>query len=219
MKLPMRVMSACMASTCRSIMSRTCSSKESGIPAGCSIAAAWLGPRDTMARWMRFSMSRVASRYSSSLCRSCMPSWPERRAVSSITKSSMLGLLAQPREAALLVERIAVAEQPLEHVARIGRNGQRHGRVQPGNAIGISTAVTDVAAAEQAGRIDAKLQRTELRRLADMLGIDLVDRNAAADVRALGLPDMDPGEEGRAGNGHGPPAGRPSPPPADGRGR
>ena len=103
------------------------------------------------------------------------------------------------RRAARGVERVAVAEQSLEHVARVDRDRQRDGRVPPRDAVGIGAAIVDVATAEQAGLVDPQLQRRQWRRLAQRLREHLVHRDAAADVAPLRLADVDAGQEGGAG--------------------
>ena len=99
LKANTRVMSAWNASTCRSIISLTCSSYESGTPFGApgsSRASPLLFFSSTF--WMRRSISRTSSRYSFRRARSAAPRSFWRRATELCTKSSRL--LSRLRRAA-----------------------------------------------------------------------------------------------------------------------
>ena len=79
----------------------------------------------------------------------------------------------------------AVAEQALEHDARIDLRRQRQRGRRPRNRVGVGAAVAPVAVAEVAGVLDAELDRREDRVLAVLLRDHLVDRHAQ--VRADGV--------------------------------
>ena len=72
----------------------------------------------------------------------------------------------------------AIAEQPLEHHARVDLRRQRLRRRRPRDRVGVGAAVAPVAVAEVAGVLDAELQRREDRVLPVLVGDVLVDGDA-----------------------------------------
>ena len=66
----------------------------------------------------------------------------------------------------------AVAEQPLEHHARVDLRRQRLRRRRPRDRVGVGAAVAPVAVAEVAGVLDAELQRRQDRVLPVLAGDD-----------------------------------------------
>ena len=109
------------------------------------------------------------------------------------------GLPTQLRQPAFLVERFAVAEQTLEHGARVRGNGKGDSGREPGDSVGIGAGIIDVAASKQARLLDTEFERRQRRRVAKVRGEDLVHGNARADIRAFGLFHMSSGEERGAG--------------------
>ena len=90
---------------------------------------------------------------------------------------------------------VAVAEQALEHRARLVLHRQRRRRVAPRQRVGIGAAVAGLARADQLVRIEAQLQRGQLRVLAERLRGKLIHRHAGANVGAFGLLRVNAGEE------------------------
>ncbi len=85
----------------------------------------------------------------------------------------------------------AIAEQSLENHARIDLHGQRLRGRAPGDRIHVSAAIADVADAHQSGVLDAQFERRQRRVLADLLGRDLIDGGAGANVFAFGAQRVD----------------------------
>ena len=98
------------------------------------------------------------------------------------------------RSAAVVATTLA-GEEPIEDEPRIDLLGHRRGRGSPGDVGGVRTAITRVAVARLGASIAAKLQRWKPSRLPDLLCGDLVDRDADADVGAVGLERMRAGQE------------------------
>ena len=132
-------------------------------------------------------MSRIASRYSVSLERSLLP----RPCLQAIDVAGDVvedaALLLERGETGLSVGGIAVAEEALEEGARVGLHGQRRGVAAPGDGVGICAAIAGIAAAGEARRVEADLERAELGALAECLGGDLVHRDAGVNAGAFGL--------------------------------
>ncbi len=95
----------------------------------------------------------------------------------------------------------ATAEQPFKNEPRVVDLGDRRGGRPPGNRRRVDAAITRVAVAGHGARIAADLQRGEPGLMADTGGGCLIDRDAGADVSAVGLARLATGQEG----GHGPP--------------
>ena len=119
------------------------------------------------ARWMRRSISRTFSRYSFSVCairaaRAAAAGSP----LCLVTASRMLRSSCDAREP--LGRAAALAEHPLEHLARIDLHRQRRRRRAPRERVHVDAAVVAVAGADQAGVIlGRELQRRQRRVLAD----------------------------------------------------
>ena len=148
---------------------------------------------------MRCSMSRTAVRYSSSLRRSVAPSLPLQVA----------GVLADEVEDALAagvalgpVGVLAGAEEALEDEPRVDLLGQRRRRRAPGDGRGVGAAssresqLPAIAPGSQPSSSDG-----EPGLVADAGGGDLVDRDAGADVGAVGLARLAAGQERGQGAG------------------
>ena len=156
------------------------------MPAGRSTTGSCAAALCSSAFWMRRSMSRIASRYSSSLPRSVGPR-PRcsRRDVLGRPSRECCGppaCRAQPRRR---VGAVAVAEQPLEHRARLDLHRQRRRRRPPRERVAVGAAVAGVARAEEVVGIAAELERGQLRLAAELPGGDLVHRHPGLDVGAL----------------------------------
>src|SRR5262249_61700775 len=95
-------------------------------------------------------------------------------------------LLLEPRRAHLRIGAVAVAEEPLEHGARIDLRRQRTVRSAPRHRH-VRARVARVAIAGERLRLQTKLQRRELRVPAERPGGDLVGGDAEAEIRAAGL--------------------------------
>ena len=94
----------------------------------------------------------------------------------------------------------ARAEQPLEHRARIVLDRQRRGRRAPGDGVRVGAARAAVARAEHRVRLDAELERRELRFLA-RTPVRRADpsRPPPIDVGAGGQLERHAGQEGAGG--------------------
>ena len=103
--------------------------------------------------------------------------------------------LGDPVEDALVVlapgaarfRRGADAEQLIEHRARVADHRQRIGRRRPADRVGVDARVVVGAAAGLIDVLDAQLHRRNRRRVAELLRVDLIERRAGEDVRALRL--------------------------------
>jgi hypothetical protein len=109
-------------------------------------------------------------------------------------------VLAQAREPLLGIGGVAVAEEALEHDARLRLH--RHGRrlVAPRDRVEVRAAVALLADADQLV-LHAQLERSERCAAAQLVGDDLIERHARLEVRALGLLRMHAREERRARTG------------------
>src|SRR5690606_34625663 len=93
------------------------------------------------------------------------------------------------------------AEQPVKEMAR-GDFLARGGRfAPPRDAVGIGAAIARVARAGEPPRLAADLEGGELGRRSQVLGRNLVDRDAGADILAVGLHRVTTGKEGRRAAG------------------
>ena len=90
-----------------------------------------------------------------------------------------------PPVAHALLEARAVAEQPLEHDARVGLRRQRFGGRRPRNRVGVGAAVSPVAVAVVARVLDAELERRQDGVLAVPGRDHLIDRRT--EKRAHGV--------------------------------
>ena len=70
---------------------------------------------------------------------------------------------------------VFIAEQALEHQARIRFGRHRGARGRPGDAVGVRAAVTGVAVADRARILAADFQRSEAHLVAKVLSNDLID--------------------------------------------
>ena len=94
----------------------------------------------------------------------------------------------------------AVAEQAVEHHARIDLHGQRRGGRAPGNRVHVGATEADVAGADQAAVIlGGQFERRQRRFLADLLRGDLIDGDAGVNVGAIGALGVDAVQEHRRG--------------------
>ena len=65
----------------------------------------------------------------------------------------------------LRIRAAAVAEQPLEHRARVVLRRQRRVRAAPGDRVGVGAGEPDVAGARRLAGLDGQLERRQLRLL------------------------------------------------------
>jgi hypothetical protein len=93
----------------------------------------------------------------------------------------------------------AGAKKALEDGARIRFRRHRRRRRTPGHIALISARVAGVAIARLANDVGSDLQGRETRQAADLIGGDLVDGDAGADVGPLGFADAHAGEESPSG--------------------
>ena len=98
-----------------------------------------------------------------------------------------------------LLGRAAHPEELLEGDPRRAGDRQRLGRRRPTDRIGVDAGVAVGATAGLVDVLDAELHRRQRRVLSEALRVDLVQRRAGADVRALRLLRMRLGQEDRAG--------------------
>ena len=80
------------------------------------------------------------------------------------------------------VRRSAIAEQPLEHRARIVLHRQRSRRILPRDGVGIRTTEADVTGTSPVAAVEAELERFQLRFLTELARGDLVCRHARLHV-------------------------------------
>ena len=126
--------------------------------------------------------------------------------------TELSGILADEVEDALVVSIVLgrvfaavtfgrAAEEPIEDQAGIDLLGDGRGFAAPRKVRLISTTVTVVAFAGVLAPLAADLEGREPGHMADPLGGRLVDGDAGAEVGAVGLPRMTPGQ--KAGHGAG----------------
>ena len=89
-------------------------------------------------------------------------------------------ILLDAREPRLRVGASGVAEQPLEHRARVVLHRQRRRVAPPADGAGVVAGVTLVAGARRLRRLDGHFQRRELGMFPHLLRKNLVHRNAGA---------------------------------------
>ena len=134
---------------------------------------------------MRRSISRMLSRYSLTRPRSRTPSdsLQVRRLLRNRVEQALL--LLRARRA--VGRRARLAEQPLEHHARVDFHRQRSGRRAPRNRVEVGTAEPGRAGADIPGEILGRhFERRQRGLLADMLGHDLIDRRVRQHVLGFG---------------------------------
>ncbi len=83
--------------------------------------------------------------------------------------------------------RTAGAEELIEGHARVADHRQRLGRRRPADHVGVDAGVAVGAAAGLVDVLDAQLHRRDRRVLPEALGVELIDRDAGADIGAFGL--------------------------------
>jgi hypothetical protein len=127
------------------------------------------------------SISRIDDRYSSSLRRSVGPRPVSSLRVSSLTKSDAAAIQIFARAGGGR-QRQTIAEQPFEEGAGIKHRRQRLGLALPRQIVGISAGITRVAIAGLASIFHPQFERREARRLAHLVGHDLVERDAGLDI-------------------------------------
>ena len=96
--------------------------------------------------------------------------------MSSLNESSRLARLRSAARRA--AGAAALAEEALEHDARMRLGRERRRRRRPGEAILIDARVAVVAHAGERVQVHRQLERRQLRVAADLLRGDLVDRRA-----------------------------------------
>ena len=140
-------------------------------------------------------MSRTESKYSVSLTLSCGPIdlAEARRFAGDEIEDAAVALDARlPRRRVGAAGR---AEQPLEHRARIVLDRQRRRRRAPGDGVGVGAARPAVAGAEHRIRLDAELDRRQLRVLLQFTRGDLIHRDRRQHVGAGGDLERHAGQE------------------------
>src|SRR5262249_20832644 len=104
-------------------------------------------------------------------------------------------------DAFLTLALCAGAEQPLEDQPRISLGRDRRRGRAPSEVVLIGTRIARVAVAGLACRLAGEFQRWEAREMADLVGDELVDRNAGMDVGAGRFAHAHTGEERAIGAG------------------
>ena len=99
------------------------------------------------------------------------------------------------RRAAPLLGRAAGPEQHLEGDARVANHRERLARRRPTDGVGVGARVVVGAPARLVEVLDAELHGRHRRRLAEPLRVELIERRADEEVRALGLLGVGLGQE------------------------
>ncbi len=94
----------------------------------------------------------------------------------------------------------ARAEKPFEDEPRVDYRRKRSGGRGPANGVGVDAVVAKAAGVGRIEMFDAELERLNSGLLREMSGLELIDGNAAAEIRAGGLFGSDAGEEDGAGS-------------------
>ena len=196
-----RVESVWNAISWRSNISLTYSAYSTGTPVGLSIMG--VSPViSCSAISMRRSISRIDERYSSSLRRSEVPRPAAICVVRSLTRSRMLRRYCRRRARVSGVMLVSMSPNRRSKTRRglvsggIGVAGPRHARLlvyaheYPESQLPMVRESSHPSSSEREPRV-----------LADVLGRDLVDRDAVLDVGAGGLARMHAGQVGRGGTG------------------
>ena len=102
---------------------------------------------------------------------------------------------------------VDVAEEPVEHHARVGLHRQRRRRAAPREPVLVGAAETDVAGADAVDGVrplQAELQRGQRRLLAHRVRENLIHRDAQLQAGAAGgRQRLDAGQEGAGRAWHG----------------
>ncbi len=117
-----------------------------------------------------------------------------RQAAGDVVEHALL--VFEPGHAGGRVGAVALAEQPLEDGARIDFRRQRAGRSTPRHRH-VGAGVAGVAVAGERLRLEAELERGQLRVFAEFLRRDLIGGDAEVEIGAAGLVRVDAGEERR----------------------
>ena len=105
-------------------------------------------------------------------------------------------LIVEPRAPRGRIGAVVIAEQALEHRARIDLGRQRAGFGPPRHRH-VRAGVSRVAIAGERLRLEAELHRRQLRVFAERFRRNLIGRDAKLEVRAAGLVRMHAGQERR----------------------
>ena len=116
-----------------------------------------------------------------------------RRLVRHRVENAAIGL--RTRQARGRIGALTVAEEPLEDRARIVLHRQRRRRRAPGDRRDVGATEPGVAGAGELGRLQAELERRELRVPAEVGRRNLVDGDPRLEVGALGRLHVDAGQE------------------------
>ena len=183
-------MSDAKASACRSNISLTCSSNESGTPIGAPGSS-----RGSPLRVVRLDALDAPLDLADVLEIVGRAARDRRRRASLFSRATCAViqsrmLLSSARRCRALLRRGADAEQLVERRARVADHRQRRRRRGPADRVGVDAGVAVGAAAGLIDVLDAQLHRRNRRVLAELLRVELVERGADAHVRALRLLRM-----------------------------
>ena len=140
----------------------------------------------------------MASRYSASFVRSLCGERALQVRDLLADRVEHAPLLAQPRQPRLRIRAGAVAEQALEHDARVVLRRQRRVLALPADRVRVGAGEPGVAGACRLAGLDRQLERRQLRLLARLLREDLIHRDAGVEP-GLARRRRDVGQEPRAG--------------------
>src|SRR5690606_26150619 len=104
--------------------------------------------------------------------------------VAGLARHQVEDAAALARQADALIRRVTGTEQRLEQLARVVLHRQRRRRITEGDRLAVAAAVVAVTGALAAALFGGHLERRNGRVLANVLGGDLVDGDAAVRVVA-----------------------------------
>ena len=180
-KVKTRVRSAWNAIVIMSVISLKCSAKSAGTPYGFSMCGSICALSFSAFSICR-SISRMDERYSSSLRRSVGPEVGLELAACRRYEIEDAAAVLRDGGRALPASGGAVAEQPLKQRARIENRRQRLSLAPPRQVVGVGAGVAGIAIARLARVFHAEFERREARLAADVVGDDLIERNAGLDI-------------------------------------
>ena len=131
-------------------------------------------------------MSRMASRYSETLPRSPGPSVVDQARSSIGNRVQQAAVLLDLRAPLRRIGAVAIAKEPLEYGARAIFHRQRRGRRAPGQRAQHGAIPALLALADDVVILQTKLERGQLRLLAEFVGGELIDGNSQRAFAASG---------------------------------